>query len=97
MPRFARSLRGSATTLALGKFAGLTLYLTKHGLKPVLLWHMLAVGACHFEPNDDVDQLEWPAPEGASRRLDHPAARRLLRNARLLPAAWCRSRSSVAA
>lgn len=81
----------------LADFAGYALYPAKHGLKLVLFWHMLADHAPRFEPNDEVDRLAWLAPEDAVRRLDYPAERRLVRSARLAPAARSRGRPSAAA
>jgi 8-oxo-dGTP diphosphatase len=77
----------------LGEFAGYTLYSVKRGPKLVLFWHMFASGSYRFEPNDEVDRIEWLRPSEALSRLDHAAERRLVRDA----AASARARSAPAA
>jgi 8-oxo-dGTP pyrophosphatase MutT (NUDIX family) len=69
----------------LGSFAGWTLYRVKSGLKLVLFWHMTTTDGCHFEPNDEVDKVEWLDPKEALARLDHPAQRRVVRKALARP------------
>jgi 8-oxo-dGTP diphosphatase len=78
----------------LGDFAGYTLYRVKRRPKLVLFWHMFVAGACRFEPNGEVDRLEWLRPSDALARLDHDVERRLVRSA--LGTAGARS-GSVAA
>jgi 8-oxo-dGTP diphosphatase len=62
----------------LGAYAGFTLYVAKRRPKLVLFWHMTAEGAGAFEPNDEVDRLEWMAPPAAVARLAHASERRLV-------------------
>jgi 8-oxo-dGTP pyrophosphatase MutT (NUDIX family) len=77
-------------TPRLGAFAGFTLYVAKRRPKLVLFWHMEAGGGA-FAPNDEVDRLEWLAPEDARPRLAHAGERRLV--ARVTPRG-ARARSS---
>lgn len=65
----------------LGEFAGYTLYRVKRRPKLVLFWHMFVAGACRFEPNGEVDRLEWLRPSEALAKLNHDVERRLLRSA----------------
>ncbi len=65
----------------LGAFAGYTLYRSRRGPKLVLFWHMAAEGGLDFEPNGEVDELEWLAPEEATARLDYEEERRLVHTA----------------
>lgn len=65
----------------LGDFAGYTLYRVKRRRKLVLFWHMFVAGSCRFEPNGEVDRLEWLRPSEAIARLDHEVERRLVRSA----------------
>ena len=82
----------------LGDFAGYTLYLVKRRLKLVLFWHMVAAeGGDPFEPNDEVDRLEWLTPDEDLARLDHPGEKRLVRNARLATVTQIRRGRSFAA
>jgi 8-oxo-dGTP diphosphatase len=77
----------------LGEFAGYTLYRVKRGPKLVLFWHMVAVAPRRFEPNGEVDRIEWLRPSQALSRLDHAAERHLVRDA----VASARTRSAPAA
>jgi 8-oxo-dGTP diphosphatase len=65
----------------LESFAGYTLYRSRRGPKLVLFWHMVVDEVGRFEPNDEVDQVEWLTPEEALRRLDHASEQRLVRRA----------------
>ena len=65
----------------LGDFAGFTLCSVKKRPKLVLFWHMSAEDPADFEPNHEVDRLEWLAPEDAVERLHNPSERRLVRGA----------------
>ena len=65
----------------LGEFAGYTLYRVKRRPKLVLFWHMFVEDACRFEPNGEVDRLEWLRPSEALAKLNHDVERRLLRSA----------------
>jgi 8-oxo-dGTP diphosphatase len=61
------------------RFAGASVY--RVGLRPklVLYWHMRVDASRPFEPNREVDRLEWLAPRAALERLAHPGERRILR------------------
>jgi 8-oxo-dGTP pyrophosphatase MutT (NUDIX family) len=61
-----------------GRFAGAAIDRGRRRTKVVLYWHMHHCGG-RFEPNDEVDRVEWLGPEEALERLDHPRDRRLLR------------------
>jgi 8-oxo-dGTP pyrophosphatase MutT (NUDIX family) len=61
------------------RFAGTSVY--RVGLRPklVLYWHMSVEASRPFEPNGEVDRLEWLPPRDALARLAHPGERRILR------------------
>lgn len=61
------------------RFAGASVY--RVGLRPklVLYWHMNVAERRPFEPNREVDRLEWLPPRDALGRLAHPGERRILR------------------
>ncbi len=59
-------------------FAGGTIYTVKKRPKVVLFWHMGITDEDRFKPNDEVDRLEWLAPEAALDRLDYETERELL-------------------
>jgi 8-oxo-dGTP diphosphatase len=61
------------------RFAGSSFYLSKRGPKAVLFWEMAIEGKCRFEPNDEVDRLEWLTPSEAIERVHRASERRLLR------------------
>jgi 8-oxo-dGTP diphosphatase len=63
------------------RFAGYTLYLARRRPKLVLFWHMATDGASSFEPNDEIDRVEWLNPADAVGRLTHAGERRLLARA----------------
>lgn len=65
------------------EFAGYALYAPNRRPKLALFWHMTAHGESRFEPNDEIDEVEWLTPEGALDRIKHPAERRLLRSVRV--------------
>ncbi len=65
--------------IRLGAFAGLTSYLAQGRPKVVLFWNMERIGDCHFEPDGEVDRVEWLAYGEAIERLDHPSEKELLR------------------
>jgi 8-oxo-dGTP diphosphatase len=55
-----------------------TTYRDRHGrLKLVRYWEMSPVGG-EFEPNDEVDRLEWLPPEEARERLTYDRDRGVL-------------------
>jgi 8-oxo-dGTP pyrophosphatase MutT (NUDIX family) len=81
----------------LGDFAGYATYIAKRRPKLVLFWHMAAVGAGRFQPNDEVDRVEWLSLDDALRRLDHPAERRLVRSVRPMAVAQARRGRLIAA
>lgn len=60
------------------RFAGGTTYTVGPRPKVVLFWHMGVVDEGRFEPNDEVDRLEWLTPEAALERLDYETERALL-------------------
>jgi len=60
------------------RFAGGTIYTVQRRPKVVLFWHMAVDEEGWFEPNDEVDRVEWLVPEAALERLDHETERRLL-------------------
>lgn len=63
------------------RFASGTIYTVKGRPKVVLFWHMAVVDESVFEPNDEVDRLEWMTPMAALERLDYETERRLLAGA----------------
>ena len=69
----------TACRAEIGEFAGGTFYTVGGVPTVVLFWHMAVAEEHPFEPNEEVDRLEWLAPEAAAERLDHEAERRLLR------------------
>ncbi len=71
-------LEETACGAEIERFAGGTIYTVKGRPKVVLFWHMAATDEGAFEPNDEVDRLEWMTPEAALGRLDHETERRLL-------------------
>ena len=60
------------------RFAGGTIYTVKTRPKVVLFWHMAVTEAEPFEPNDEVDRLEWMTPANALERLSYGTERELL-------------------
>ena len=62
-------------------FAGAVSYLARRAPKIVLYWHMALAREGRFEPNDEIDEVAWLAPDAALRRLDYEADRRLLERA----------------
>ena len=60
------------------RFAGGTIYTVNNRPKVVLFWHMAVTGEEPFEPNDEVDRLEWLTPESALERLSYATERELL-------------------
>ena len=69
--------------VALGEFAGSCSYMTRNAPKIVLYWHMRLQGPARFAPHDpdEVDALEWLAPQAAFERLSHDRERRVLAEA----------------
>ena len=61
------------------RFASGTIYTVKGRPKVVLFWHMTVLEEAPFEPNEEVDRLEWLTPEAAIERLDYDSERLLLR------------------
>jgi 8-oxo-dGTP diphosphatase len=59
-------------------FAGGAIYTVKRHPKVVLFWHMAVTDEGAFEPNDEVDRLEWMTPVAALERLDYEVERLLL-------------------
>ena len=60
------------------RFAGGTIYTVKGRPKVVLFWHMAVADEGAFEPNDEVDRLEWLTPQAALERLSYGTERELL-------------------
>jgi 8-oxo-dGTP diphosphatase len=71
-------LEETGCEVALSEFAGPICYVVRRKPKIVLYWNMERVGECRFQPNKEVDRLEWLPRREALSRLDHPAERRLL-------------------
>lgn len=69
------------------EFAGYTLDLEKEHPKLVLFWHMKAEGRPRFEPNEEVDRVDWLEPREALDRIEHADERRLIRSVALAHAA----------
>ena len=61
------------------RFAGASVYRVDVRPKLVLYWHMNVEECRAFEPNREVDRLEWLSPRDAFARLAHPGERRVLR------------------
>jgi 8-oxo-dGTP diphosphatase len=62
----------------LGEELESTTYRDRHGReKLVRYWEMTPVSG-EFEPNDEVDELEWVTPEEARRRLTYERDRGLV-------------------
>ena len=76
-------LEETACRAVIERFAGGTVYTVGSRPKVVLFWHMGIADEGRFEPNDEVDRLEWLTPEAALERLDYESERELL--ARGLP------------
>jgi 8-oxo-(d)GTP phosphatase len=47
-------------------------YVLPNGQPKVVMWFSMEVAGGTFEPNDEVDQLEWLALDAAARRLTRP-------------------------
>ncbi len=62
----------------LGDFAGQIDYYVRGTPKRVLFWHMQTVADCQFYPNEEVDAIEWMAPDRALERLNYAGERALL-------------------
>ena len=64
-----------------GPFAGTTHYPLGDGrTKVVLYWHMIKrPGESTFEPNREIDAVQWLEPKDALRKLTHEVERELLR------------------
>jgi 8-oxo-dGTP pyrophosphatase MutT (NUDIX family) len=54
---------------AITDFAGYTKYPVNGKPKVVFYWHMEAVGESDFEPNDEIECIEWLTPPEAVDRL----------------------------
>lgn len=63
---------------AIERFAGGTIYTVRGRPKVVLFWHMTVAEEGRFEPNEEVDRLEWLTPAAALERLDYATERQLL-------------------
>lgn len=74
-------LEETACHAEIERFAGGTIYTVKKRPKVVLFWHMAVSEEGRFEPNDEVDRVEWLVPEAALERLDHETERELLGHA----------------
>jgi 8-oxo-dGTP diphosphatase len=60
-------------------FVGTTHYhRADNKLKLVLFWNMIPASEFAFEPNNEVDAVEWLTVEEAMLKLDHPVERELL-------------------
>ena len=71
-------LEETACRAEIDRFAGGTVYTVKGRPKVVLFWHMTVDREASFEPNDEVDRLEWLPPEAALGRLSYGTERELL-------------------
>jgi 8-oxo-dGTP diphosphatase len=58
--------------------AGVTRYEVKGVPKVVVFWNMALAREGPFRPDEEVDRLEWLAPDKALATLDHPAEKDLL-------------------
>lgn len=65
--------------IRLSAFAGMTSYLVQGRPKVVLFWNMERAGASNWQPDGEVDQVEWLDPDDAVERLDHLSEKELLR------------------
>ncbi|MGE3107066.1 MAG: NUDIX hydrolase [Phycisphaerales bacterium] len=65
----------------LGAFIDVVRYGVKGSMKFVFFWHMTTVGRSRFEPNEEVDRLEWVTPGEAMTRLTHAHEKTLLSGA----------------
>lgn len=72
-------LEETGCSAAIEGFAGGTIYTVKGRPKVVLFWHLGVEEHGPFEPNDEVDRLEWLTPAAALERLDYKTERDLLR------------------
>lgn len=59
-------------------FAGCISYTHRETPKIVLYWNMKLIGACHFQPTDEVDQLRWLKAEPALDLLNYPSEKELV-------------------
>ncbi len=71
-------LEETACGAEIERFAGGTIYTVNRRPKVVLFWHMRVAEEGRFEPNDEVDRLEWLTPRAALERLDYETERDLL-------------------
>lgn len=71
-------LEETGCRVVIERFADGTIYSVKGRPKVVLFWHMRVTRESAFEPNEEVDQLDWLTPEAAILRLDYGSERRLL-------------------
>jgi 8-oxo-dGTP diphosphatase len=62
----------------LGEFAGCSCYEFEGRPKVVLYWHMAVVRQDEFQPDEEVDALDWLSPEAARERLSYGGERELL-------------------
>jgi 8-oxo-dGTP pyrophosphatase MutT (NUDIX family) len=62
----------------LGDFAGQIDYEVRGTPKRVLFWHMQVIDECQFDPNEEVDAIEWLSPDRALKRLNYAGERALL-------------------
>lgn len=65
----------------LDDFIGCTSYMVQGIPKIVLFWNMHPDGQCKFEPNEEVDRVEWATPADAMQKLRYENERRVLREA----------------
>lgn len=59
-------------------FVGITHYFHEQRPKFVVYWRMRCDQEFPFEPNDEVDQLEWLSPAEAKQKLTHPEEKQLV-------------------
>ncbi len=59
-------------------FAGCICYTPENIPKIVLYWNMKLIGDCHFQPNKEVDQLQWLKIKDALALLDYQIEKDLI-------------------
>ena len=64
-----------------GVLAGSTTYATSEGEQKVVHYWVMTVVEGAFEPNDEVDRIEWMPPDEAVGRLTYDPDRELIRSA----------------
>ncbi|MBU0513007.1 MAG: NUDIX hydrolase [Chloroflexi bacterium] len=67
----------------LESFAGSTAYVVEGVAKVVLFWNMTPEEGCKFEPNPEVDKMEWLSPKKALKRMSYEGEREVVRKQEL--------------